>query len=138
MSPDNDGTIDARTPHQDGSSSRPGPGAGAHGLGVVTPVGQSSEGLVAWTLFLVVVTVLPFRAGASDKKRAIANFASGAILWTLIFWGLIDVLIDFAFSGGRDLPLSTTQTLLLVATVLFMFSGAFYWLRGRRTEGAWV
>ena len=99
---------------------------------------QSSEGLVAWTLFLVVVTVLPFRAGASDKKRAIANFASGAILLTLIFWGLIDVLIDFAFSGGRDLPLSTTQTLLLVATVLFMFSGAFYWLRGRRTEGAWV
>jgi hypothetical protein len=82
-----------------------------------------------------VVIALPARAKKSDRDRAIANFASGMLLWGLIALELLYALVDGALDGNFGYPFTTEQTLMLVATVLFTFSGAFYWIMSRNEAG---
>ena len=93
-------------------------------------------GLVMLSLLLVVALSLPARMKRLDRDRAISNFTSGLLIWSLLAWGLPLSLIEFALGGYTGLPLSTQQTLMLVATVLYMFAGAFFWILGRNEESA--
>jgi hypothetical protein len=97
----------------------------------VTHFRTAPGGLVMLSLLLVVALSLPARMKRLDRDRAISNFTSGLLIWSVLAWGLLLSLIDFALGGYTGFPLSTQQTLMLVATVLYMFAGAFFWILGR-------
>ena len=71
---------------------------------------------------------MPFRTDGTHRDRAISNFSSGLVLWGVLTTHAMDTVLD-RFLGGSGSPLLTSvDLLLLTATVLFVFSGSFYWI----------
>ena len=96
---------------------------------------SAGEGIVVWTLLLVVAFVLPLRTNGEhrDRDRAVRNFGSGLLVWGLIAWGLVGSMLDY-LSGLRPTLLTAVQMLLLTATVMYMFAGAFFWRSAGESE----
>ena len=102
----------------------------AWALVLLTPSGNWISGV-----FLFTALIVPFRTDGTHRDRAISNFSSGLVLWGVLTTHALDSLLD-RFRGGSGTPLlAPFDLLLLTATVLFVFAGAFYWV-GREERGS--
>lgn len=101
----------------------------------------AAQALTAWALvmlipswnwisgvFLLTALLVPFRTDGTHRDRAISNFSSGLVLWGVLSTHALDSLLDRFLRGGVGQILTPLHLLLLTATVLFMFAGAFYWI----------
>ena len=79
-------------------------------------------------LFLFTALIVPFRTDGTLKDRAISNFSSGLVVWGVLTTQALDRLFDGFLRGGPSPLLTPHDLLLLTATVLFVFAGAFYWI----------
>lgn len=95
------------------------------GASVTDPVGP-----LIFTALFVVALILPMRHDGSARDRAISNFGAGLVIWSVTAWGLLVGLFGYLLTG-RGNPITPQQMLLLTATVLYMFAGAFFWVRAR-------
>jgi hypothetical protein len=78
--------------------------------------------------FLVVACAVPLRTDGSDRQRATANFGAGLTLAGVVTWDLIASGLLIVVGGG-PLLLTAEEMILFAATVMFTFSGAFFWIR---------
>ena len=103
--------------------------------------GIAAQALTAWALvmlipsgnwisgvFLFTALVVPFRTDGTHRDRAISNFSSGLVLWGVLATHALDSLLDRFLRGSVSPLLTPLDLLLLTATVLFVFAGAFYWI----------
>ena len=103
--------------------------------------GIVAQALTAWALvmsmpsgnwisgvFLFTALVVPFRTDGTRRDRAISNFSSGLVLWGVLTTHALDSLLDKFLRGSASPLLTPFDLVLLTATVLFVFAGAFYWI----------
>ena len=103
--------------------------------------GILAQALTAWALvmlipsgnwisgvFLLTALLVPFRTDGTHRDRAISNFSSGLVLWGVLATHALDSLLDRFLRGSAGPILTPLHLLLLTATVLFVFAGAFYWI----------
>ena len=95
----------------------------AWGLVMVVPSGNWISGL-----FLFTALIVPFRSDGTHRDRAISNFSSGLVLWGVLATHAFDSVLDRFLSGGSGPILTPLALVLLTATALFVFAGAFYWI----------
>lgn len=78
---------------------------------------------------LVAAIAVPFRHDGSLRDRATGNFGAATVITGPLLW-------DIALGGLSGRGFGLVATLMLVATVLFSFAGAFFWvLREERRQG---
>ena len=95
----------------------------AWALVMLVPSGGWITGLLLFTALIV-----PFRTNGTRRDRAISNFSSGLVLWGVLTTHALDSLLDRFLRGSGSPLLTAVDLVLLTATVLFVFAGAFYWL----------
>ena len=79
-------------------------------------------------LFLFTALIVPFRTDGTHRDRAISNFSSGLVLWGVLSTHALDSLLDRVLRGSGSPLLTSFGLVVLTATVLFVFAGAFYWI----------
>ena len=102
--------------------------------------GILAQALTAWALVFVLASgslfsgcllftalLVPFRSNGRDRDRAVSNFSSGLLLWGVLLTHVLESLLG-RLSGSPAPVLSPQNLLLLTATVLFVFAGAFFWV----------
>ena len=101
--------------------------------------GILAQALAAWALVFTVISgswlssafvlkamVVSFRTDGTHKDRAISNFSSGIAIWSVLAPSMLYGFIDKVGGGGP--VMTASHWLMLAATVLFVFAGAFYWI----------
>ena len=78
--------------------------------------------LIFDVMFTLVAVALPLKNDGTIRDRAIASMSAGAVLASVLSLHMLGILL----SGFR---MNAHQVLTLVAMVLFVVSGALYWLR---------
>jgi hypothetical protein len=104
--------------------------------------GILAQALTAWALvmlipsgnwisgvFLFTALIVPFRTDGTRKDLAISNFSSGLVVWGVLTTQALDSLLDRVLRGSASPLLTPHDLLLLTATVMFVFAGAFYWIQ---------
>lgn len=91
------------------------------------------QGVNSSSVLLLVAFLVPFRSDGSAGDRAVANFASGLIVWGVLITRLYGSFLDTIIWGPGDTVVTTFNLTLLTMAVLYMFAGAFLWLE--REEG---
>jgi hypothetical protein len=104
----------------------------AWGLILLWATTDLDQGRVMWTILLVLALVMPVRTKPGHHDRAVSNFASGLVIWCLTALDIMASVILF-WSGLLPQMMTPVQMILLCATALFMFAGAFFWINARRS-----
>ena len=103
--------------------------------------GIMAQALTAWALVMLIPSwnwisavlllaalLVPFRTDGTNRDRAISNFSSGLVLWGVLSTHALDGLLDRLLHGGASPILTSLHLIMVTATVLFVFAGAFYWI----------
>jgi len=92
------------------------------------------QGVSSSSVLLLVALLVPFRSDGSAGDRAVANFASGLIVWGVLITRLYGSFLDTIIWGPGDTVVTTFNLTLLTMAVLYMFAGAFLWVERKEED----
>lgn len=84
-------------------------------------------------LFALTALAVPLRRSADDRGAAVACFSAGLLTGGLVVTEVWLAGLDLLLGGLGGFSLGAFEMLLLAASVLFAFAGAFFWI-GRTGE----
>lgn len=85
------------------------------------------------SVLLLVALLVPFRSDGSAGDRAVANFASGLIVWGVLIARLYGSFLDTIIWGPGDTVVTTFNLTLLTMAVLYNVRRGFP--LGRKKRG---
>ena len=88
--------------------------------------------------FSGIALLLSLKSYADHHARAVACFAAGMLVSSVILTRILVVLfwllLRGIWRGGMTVTLTLEDQLLFVASVLFVFAGAFFWVASKSPE----
>jgi hypothetical protein len=98
------------------------------GWAVLAHLFGSSEISPFVVFFAVTAVAVPMKRAVGDRAAAVACFSSGLLTSGLVVTEVLTAGFDFVLGGFGGFSIGLFEMLLLAASVLFAFAGAFYWI----------